>query len=313
MSKGENNTENFRKDAKVKDKKRVLKIIALFSVFIIAMIYSVFKSGVIKTIENMVLLVIFAFLGYSLFYLFTITLSGVLKIRRKRRGAKSLNAQYVDKDKVDELLKSEGEFDYDKKETPLNNLKLVGGKALAIIKKASSKPRKKVKKYYFVNFTLYDAIDIFGDSIDKLHQKVDGIFCFLRMQNKPLSFLEKKLENVLGLSEDAIDENNLEPKSESSIKKAIKKNSVNLAITLLKGQINSQVNDLLYFIATESVLVFGYSTPKNNFPEQSETLIEVAATDLLPDDKRLIYKKERPIKKRKTNKKIKSIEGGNNE
>ena len=244
-----------KKSGKISDKKkRALKISALSVVFLAATAYSVYKNGVFGTVKNLLTLVVCAFLGYAAFYLVVLVFRAALRKRRKRKLSKA-KPIVRDENSASALVYGEGEFNYDKKLTPLENLKLAGGKALAIVKKASQKSVKKVKKYYFVSFTLYDAIDVFDDTIDKLYDKVDGIFGLIKMQNKPLGFLEKSLENAL-TQEDA---EKAEPKKESGLKKAIKEKGMSVAITLLKKQINAQINDLLLFVATEAVFVFEYS------------------------------------------------------
>ena len=248
--------------------------------FFIAIVYSVYKNGVWGTAKSLITLAVCAFLGYAAFYLVVFLFRIILRKRRKKRAQKAVSSAAEDEKQAKRLVESEGEFNYDKKLTPLDNLKLAGGKALAIIKKASQKSKKKAGKYYFVNFTLYDAINVFDDTVDKLHEKVDGIFGLLRMQNKPIGFLEKKLESALVESDEEKEDVKAEPKKESGFKKVLKKGGVNLALTVFSGKINAQINDLLDFIANESVLVFGYSAPAGGDLLPAAAAIETAATDL---------------------------------
>lgn len=270
-----------KKSGKLSDKKkRVLKISALFAVFFIAIAYSIYKNGVLGTAKNLITLVVCAFLGYAAFYLVVFLFRVILRKRRKKRAQKAVKSAEEDELQAQKLVESEGEFSYDKKLTPLENLKLAGNKALGIIKKASQKSKKKAGKYYFVNFTLYDAIDVFDDTVDKLHEKVDGIFGLLRMQNKPMGFLEKKLETALVGGDEEKDDSVKEPKKENAFKKVLKKGGVNIALTVFSGKINAQINDLLDFIANESVLVFGYTAPASDNLLPAAAAIETAATDL---------------------------------
>lgn len=270
-----------KKSGKLSDKKkRVLKISALFAVFFIAIAYSIYKNGVLGTAKNLITLVVCAFLGYAAFYLVVLLFRVILRKRRKKRAQKAVKSAEEDELQAQKLVESEGEFSYDKKLTPLENLKLAGNKALGIIKKASQKSKKKAGKYYFVNFTLYDAIDVFDDTVDKLHEKVDGIFGLLRMQNKPMGFLEKKLETALVGGDEEKDDSVKEPKKENAFKKVLKKGGVNIALTVFSGKINAQINDLLDFIANESVLVFGYTAPASDNLLPAAAAIETAATDL---------------------------------
>ena len=271
--------KSAKKSGKSGDKKkRVLKVSALFAVFFIAIAYSVYKNGVLGTAKNLITLVVCAFLGYAAFYLVVLLFRVILRKRRKKRAQKTVKSAEKDELQAQRLVESEGEFSYDKKLTPLENLKLAGNKALGIIKKASQKSKKKAGKYYFVNFTLYDAIDVFDDTVDKLHEKVDGIFGLLRMQNKPIGFLEKKLETALICSDEEKDAPK-EPKKENAFKKVLTKGGVNFALTVFSGKINAQINDLLDFIANESVLVFGYTAPASNLLPAAAA-VETAATDL---------------------------------
>ncbi len=270
-----------KKSGKLSDKKkRVLKISALFAVFFIAIAYSIYKNGVLGTAKSMITLVVCAFLGYAAFYLVVLLFRVILRKRRKKRAQKAVKSAAEDELQAKRLVESEGEFSYDKKLTPLENLKFAGNKALGIIKKASQKSKKKAGKYYFVNFTLYDAIDVFDDTVDKLHEKVDGIFGLLRIQNKPIGFLEKKLETALVGGDEEKDDSVKEPKKENAFKKVLKKGGVNIALTVFSGKINAQINDLLDFIANESVLVFGYTAPASDNLLPAAAAIETAATDL---------------------------------
>lgn len=273
--------KSAKKSGKSGDKKkRVLKVSALFAVFFIAIAYSVYKNGVLGTAKNLITLVVCAFLGYAAFYLVVLSFRVILRKRRKKRAQKTVKSTGRGELQAQRLVESEGEFSYDKKLTPLENLKLAGNKALAIIKKASQKSKKKAGKYYFVNFTLYDAIDVFDDTVDKLYEKVDGIFGLLRMQNKPIGFLEKKLETALVCNDEEKDDTPKEPKKENAFKKVLKKGGVNFALTVFSGKINAQINDLLDFIANESVLVFGYTAPASDNLLPAAAAIETAATDL---------------------------------
>lgn len=255
MSDNEIELKPVKPRGKISDKKkRAMKITALSVVFLAATAYSVYKNGVFGTAKNLLTLVIGAFLGYAAFYLAVLLFRMVLRKRRRRRLKKAAPKTGAD-EAAYSLIEKEGEFSYDKKSSPLENLKTVGVKALSIIKTASQKKPKKAGKFYFVSFTVYDAIDVFDDTIDKLYEKIDGIFCTFKMQNKPLGFLEKSLENALVQDE----EPKIEPKKQSGFKKAVKEKGISFAAAIFKNQINAQVNDLLNFVAKEAVFVFGYS------------------------------------------------------
>ena len=327
MSDIKTDLKSAKKSGKSSDKrKRVLKLSALFAVFFIAIAYSVYKNGVWGTAKSLITLAVCAFLGYAAFYLVVFLFRIILRKRRKKRAQKAVKSAAEDEKQAKRLVESEGEFNYDKKLTPLDNLKLAGGKALAIIKKASQKSKKKAGKYYFVNFTLYDAIDVFDDTVDKLHEKVDGIFGLLRMQNKPIGFLEKKLESALVESDEEKEDVKTEPKKENGFKKVLKKGGVNLALTVFSGKINAQINDLLDFIANESVLVFGYSAPAGGDLLPAAAAIETAATDLGATDSAspdlsaadlsatdTYAHEQKPNKKDKRKKKLKKAKGENND
>lgn len=318
-----NNNEAELKPAenrrKISDKqKRAMKICALSVVFLAATAYSVYKNGVFGTLKNLLTLAVCAFLGYAAFYLVVLLFRIILRKRRKRKSQKAALPKNTDASAC-ALLEKAGEFNYDKRQTPLENLKTAGGKALAIIKTASQKAEKKASKYYFVNFTVYDAVDIFDASVDKLYEKIDGVFGLLRMQNKPLGFLEKSLENAL------VDEgDDSEPKKQSGFKKAVKEKGISVAIALLKNQINAQINDLLNFVAGEAVFVFGYECADiNGLPEvtaysatEGESLAaatDTEVTDVVITDAESDKKREKKERKRRNSKANKDIKGGEND
>lgn len=317
-----NNNEAELKSAenrrKISDKqKRAMKICALSVVFLAATAYSVYKNGVFGTLKNLLTLAVCAFLGYAAFYLVVLLFRVILRKRRKRKSQKAALPKNTDASAC-ALLEKAGEFNYDKRQTPLENLKTAGGKALTIIKTASQKAEKKASKYYFVNFTVYDAVDIFDASVDKLYEKIDGVFGLLRMQNKPLGFLEKSLENALV---DEGDDDN-EPKKQSGFKKAVKEKGISVAIALLKNQINAQINDLLNFVAGEAVFVFGYECADiNGLPEvtaYNATESLVAATDAEVSEAEVTdaeadKKSEKKERKKRNSKANKNIKGGEND
>ena len=317
-----NNNEAELKSAenrrKISDKqKRAMKICALSVVFLAATAYSVYKNGVFGTLKNLLTLAVCAFLGYAAFYLVVLLFRVILRKRRKRKSQKAALPKNTDASAC-ALLEKAGEFNYDKRQTPLENLKTAGGKALTIIKTASQKAEKKASKYYFVNFTVYDAVDIFDASVDKLYEKIDGVFGLLRMQNKPLGFLEKSLENALV---DEGDDDN-EPKKQSGFKKAVKEKGISVAIALLKNQINAQINDLLNFVAGEAVFVFGYECADiSGLPEvtaYNATESLVAATDAEVSEAEVTdaeadKKSEKKERKKRNSKANKNIKGGEND
>lgn len=317
-----NNNEAELKSAenrrKISDKqKRAMKICALSVVFLAATAYSVYKNGVFGTLKNLLTLAVCAFLGYAAFYLVVLLFRVILRKRRKRKSQKAALPKNTDASAC-ALLEKAGEFNYDKRQTPLENLKTAGGKALTIIKTVSQKAEKKASKYYFVNFTVYDAVDIFDASVDKLYEKIDGVFGLLRMQNKPLGFLEKSLENALV---DEGDDDN-EPKKQSGFKKAVKEKGISVAIALLKNQINAQINDLLNFVAGEAVFVFGYECADiNGLPEvtaYNATESLVAATDAEVSEAEVTdaeadKKSEKKERKKRNSKANKNIKGGEND
>ena len=109
-------------------------------------------------------------------------------------------------------------------------------------------------KYVYLDYTLYDALEIFGNAVDVVKVKADSIFKLLRLQDKPISLLEKKLTDILE-GQPIVEEE----KSTTFINKigsGVKQVAGKVALVALKGKISGLVNEIIEYVGFEAFRVF---------------------------------------------------------
>ena len=241
----------------------VIKIIALFALIAVSYFVSYLMYGFNETNKKLFILLVFAIGGFILFYL-VYGIAYLFSNSRVKRNLKKVtdNEIHCD-DKVATYFETtENSFTYNKKLTLKENGSIALNKAFSIIVEIA-KLNSHSGKYAFVNFTVYDALEVFGNALDGIHDKLFGILSALKFEDKPIWFIEKNLAKIL-YEEEVVSEVSVTSDKKqnkvgeffSGVKNKVTGIASNLAITLFSKKLESTINDCYVFIAGECFRVF---------------------------------------------------------
>ncbi len=245
----------------VKNKPKILKTLILSLLLILSYSCSVYINGFKITNSRFVYLIVFTLIGFIVFYIVYYIIYFFTFLKYKNYDKKKKSSVVNCDDKVTKFLNSgKYDFTYDIKLTVNDNFSNAFALAKTVIHDVA-KLNGKNNKYFYLNYTVYDALEIYGNLVSFAYGKFDGVFKFFKIQNKPLSFIEKSLEKFLD------QENNA--KSEKSnglmvkIKKGIGNAVLNTGIFLFKNKIQDAVNEIMQVITLEAFKVYGKNTKIN--------------------------------------------------
>ncbi len=256
--------------SKVKKDKNVLKTILLVMLLILSYISSVFVYGFTKTNTRFFYLIIFSLVGFCLFYIVYYIIYFLTYLKYKRKDKKEKCNQINCDDKVNEFLKDEKyKYIYDTKLSVQENLKNALDTAKSVILGVATLNNKN-GKYFYLNYTVYDALEIYGDLVAFAYDKIDGVFKFFKIQNKPITFIENSLQKVV--EEEVVKEVNKKGVL-SKIKQGVGNVVFNTGIFLFKNKIQDAVNEILSVVCLECFKV--YSKGVKNSKKVLEQELEV--------------------------------------
>ncbi len=255
----------MEKNIKPKNKfniKNILKYTIILALFVISYFCSYHLYGSYVTNKRIVYLIIFGFSGFIAFFAvyYTFYFFSYLSYEkaRKRQANEVVNCD----DKASNILKDEKyKFKYNVKISFTENIKTAyeQGKSLVF---DISKQTGKEGEYFYLNYTVYDALTIFGNAIIFMHDKIDGVFKALRIQDKPIGFIEKYLYNLIEKEKTELNIEEKPVKKQGLISK-VKSGFINVGIFLFKGKIEGAINDIFAFLALES-----YKTYTKNIKQE---------------------------------------------
>jgi hypothetical protein len=99
-------------------------------------------------------------------------------------------------------------------------------------------------KYYYLNYTVYDAIGVIKTTINGADDKIGGFLKKFKLYDKPIGILESKLSEII---------EGEEPKKSSPIVGGI----IKATTFILSKQINGACNDFIAFVISEAYGVYG--------------------------------------------------------
>ena len=238
-------------------KKRLLNFVK-YAVFLLIAVFSYFASaylhGLTKTNERLIILVVCTFLGIALFFIIYIILYAITaikySIRSKRKKDNTVNCDSL----LTELITENNfKFNYDLRKSVNENLRDGVNISYQVVKEIANGYGNS-GKYVYLDYTLYDALEIFGNAVDVVKVKADAIFSLLRLQDKPISLLEKKLTDIIE-GQPIIEEEKPETVF-SKINSGVKNVASKVALFALKGKISSLVNEIIEYVGFEAFRVF---------------------------------------------------------
>ena len=247
-----------------------LKNVSIFALIVVSYLISYYLYGFNETNKRLFILLICGISGFILFYLIYGVAYLISNARIKRKIKKVTDNEIHCDDKVATYLENtENKFVYNKKLTLKENGSIALNKAFSIIVEIA-KINSHSGKYAFVNFTVYDALEVFGNALDGIHDKLYGILSALKFEDKPIWLIEKNLAKLLYEEEvnnevavTADKKQNKVGEFFSNVKNKVTGIASNLAISLFSKKLETTINDCFTFIAGECFRVFGKSN-KNN-------------------------------------------------
>ncbi len=240
---------------KVKNKPKIFKIISLILLLILSYVCSLHFNGYEKTNIRFLNLIALALIGFFSFYIVYYIICFIIFIKYKiLQKIESKNVVNCD-DKVNDFLKDEKyKFTYNVKIPVQENLSNAVTLAKNVVLDVATL-NKKNNKYFYLNYSVYDALEIYGNLVTFAYDKIDGVFKTFKIQNKPITIIEKSLQKVIE------DENieNTENKQGllSKIKKGVGNVVLNTSIFLFKNKIQDAVNEIIALVCLESFKIYG--------------------------------------------------------
>lgn len=259
--------ENGVKKLNNKRKKTVLKYVIFALIAVFSYFASAYLHGFKTTNERLVILVVCTLLGIALFFIFYLILYGftALKYSIKSRCKKDVTINCDDA--LSTIIEqNDYVFNYDLKKSVNDNLKDGITISYNLVKEIASGYGSS-GKYVCLDYTVYDALEILGNAVEVVKVKADAIFSLLRIQDKPISILEKKLTDVLEGAPILEEE-----KPSSVIKKlgsGVKHVASKVALFALKGKISSLVNEIIEYVGFEAFRVFSKQNKEFAYKNQA--------------------------------------------
>ncbi len=224
--------------------KTAIKYLVLSLIFIVAIVFSVLTSGYLETAKKFLMLLICATAGFILFYAiyglcYLITL-WVYKLKRN----KHVKNQITCNSDIEKLVTSpKYNFKYNRKLSLNENIK----ELLSLLKVAVSDVSKgfdKGGKYYFLNYTVYDALGFIKTTVQVANDKFEKPLKRFKLYNKPIGLVEKKLSEVI---------EGEQPKKSSKLASG----AIKVGTFFFKGAINNACNDFISYVLSEAYNVYG--------------------------------------------------------
>lgn len=243
--------------------KRFFKAVLLLCLGAIAYGVSYYFSGFYKTNVRLLTLLVCTALGFLGFFIIYYVISLFAKLSYEKKRKKPIIQECAFIDDLNAMLYSKKyDFIYDFNKTLPENLSVVFDNLKSLVHDVSKKFNKD-GKYYYLNCTSKDLLLVFSDVIEGLHDKVDGFFTALNLQDKPLSFVEKRLIDLIEKDKKLTNES-FEKENQTGLNKFIskfKENLLNLSgkVTtfIFKTQIEETANGIIKFIGEEAFKVYG--------------------------------------------------------
>lgn len=235
---------------------KIIKFILLTLLLVFSYYLSFKVDGFYKTNIKAITIIVFSILGFVSFFLgyYVFKIFYLISYNKKR---KKLSKSVVNcDDELSIILQDEKFiFKYDKKLDLKANLKNASEIIINLVKDVSAKFGKN-GKFFYVKYTVYDALTIFENAVDGIHNKLDGYFKFFKLQDKPLSIVEKSLSNLLNQSEINVEEIEVEKGFFSKVKNKLTNGAKTVGFFFIKGKIEGAVNDVVSFVGAEAFRVY---------------------------------------------------------
>ncbi len=256
--------------------KRVIKFSLILILLVVSYLCSSYVNGVEKTNLRLLTLIFYTFVGFAGFYLiYYIAYLITYLSYRKSQNNKANQVISCDNEVNDFFKDGTHKFKYDKKLNFATNLKSAFNGGVSIVKDIAVLTSKDCSLFY-LNYTVYDALNVFEHTLQFTYSKVDGVFKFFKLQNKPIGLIEKSLTKLI---ENEKQENKKSEDRVSGLQKFktnLKNKALNVGILLFSGKIEEIINEIYVFLAMESFNTYSKDS-KNKYRQldSEDAIIEV--------------------------------------
>lgn len=249
---------NLNKKSKLKN---AVKTALILIVFAISYVISALTSSIYLTNMKLLTLFICFVCGIALFFILYGVLYVIALLRISKKAKLLIKNEIECNDIVSEYFNvKDYKFFYNVKEGFSKNAEKFKADALGIVKEIALGYGNHDDKYFYLSYTVYDAMEAIDGAIDLLDAKISPIFRSLRLEDKPLKSVEIALDKAINSGENP--EQELPEKKSSFFKKAGEK-IVKATAFIFRRKIESTVTDVVKFIAYKSFEV--YSKSGNDF------------------------------------------------
>lgn len=251
-----------------------LKNYALIFVFAIAYFFSVYLNGFYNTNLKFLNLLIFGLVGFLSFFIIYYLLNFISFISLKKKVKnQAKNVVNCDDELAEYFQYNSKPFKY-KGNVPLKeNMKEFVNKTVEVMNDIACKYNQQ-SKYAFINYTVYDAIDILGNATAYLHNGIDKYFKGLNLQDWSFINLKGLIEKNAAADEtDELAVTDDEKQSKgffAEIKNKIVSGGKKIGNHLISAPLTSLLNDALIFVAGESFRVFSKNGKKTKADDCNE-------------------------------------------
>ena len=233
--------------------KNAVKFTLIILFLIISYFISAITSSVYQTNIKFLILLICFLAGVMIFFLIYGLLYLIAFIKISRKTKRFIREEISYNDRADEYFSSSNyKYKYDTKKTFTQNLSEVKKDVLIVVKDVATYYGSHDEDYYYLGYTVYDALNVFDGAIDLLDEKISPIFKFLRIEDKPLKTVEFALEKAINSHEEDCE------KKPNLINKVGGK-LVKVTTFIFRSKIESTITDVVKFVGCKAVEIYSKS------------------------------------------------------
>ncbi len=236
--------------------KNVVKTALMLIVFAISYVISAVTSSVYLTNIKLITLLICFVLGALIFFIIygVLYLIAIIKISKKTKRLIS-NEISCDDRAVNYFKSIDYKFNYDVKKKFSENLLSFKLDVVKIVQDVAQTYGNH-DKYYYLGYTIYDALGVLDNAVDLLDAKISPIFKFLKVDDKPLKSVELTLEKAIELGAEGRE--NLVENKGGFLKKAGEK-LAKVTVYVFRTKIENLMVDVVKFIGFKAFEVYSKS------------------------------------------------------
>ncbi|MBR6737822.1 MAG: hypothetical protein IKL82_05620 [Clostridia bacterium] len=224
--------------------KTAIKYLTLIFVLAVSITFSVLTYGWQETGKKYLTVAICAVCGYVLFFIIYYIAYLITLIAYSKKRKKYVKDQITCNEDIEKLAQNpKYEFKYRAKLSLQENFKNLF-EVLKIAVHDVSKGFDKGGRYFYLNYTVYDALSVIKTTIEVANEKFSKPLKLFKLEDKPIGFVEKKLLEII--------ENEQPKKSNAFVQGVLKAGTF-----VFSGLINSACNDFISYVIGEAYGVYG--------------------------------------------------------